>query len=81
MICKCFLPLSRLNFHFDHGFLLCKKKKVYLSIDMDFPDSSVSQESVCNAGDTGSIPESRRSPGEGDLPTTSILELPSWLSW
>ena len=31
----------------------------------DFPDGSVDKESVFNAGDPGSIPESRRSPGEG----------------
>ena len=30
-----------------------------------FPDSSVDKESACNAGDPGSIPGSRRSPGEG----------------
>ena len=30
-----------------------------------FPDSSVGQESVCSAGDPGSIPGSRRSAGEG----------------
>ena len=29
------------------------------------PDSSVSKESACNAGDPGSIPGSGRSPGEG----------------
>ena len=29
------------------------------------PDSSVGKESACNAGDTGSIPGSRLSPGEG----------------
>ena len=29
------------------------------------PDSSVGKESVCNAGDLGSIPELGRSPGEG----------------
>ena len=28
-------------------------------------DSSVGKESVCNAGDPGSIPESGRSPGKG----------------
>ena len=32
---------------------------------MGFPDSSVGKESACNAGDSGSIPESRRSSGEG----------------
>ena len=30
-----------------------------------FPDSSVGKKSACNAGDSGSIPESGRSPGEG----------------
>ena len=30
-----------------------------------FPDSSVSKESACNAGDPGSIPGPGRSPGEG----------------
>ena len=30
-----------------------------------FPGGSDSKESVCNAGDSGSIPESGRSPGEG----------------
>ena len=32
---------------------------------MDFPDSSVGEESVCNAGDPSSIPGLVRSPGEG----------------
>ena len=31
---------------------------------MGFPHSSVGKESTCNAGDTGSIPELGRSPGE-----------------
>ena len=30
-----------------------------------FPDSSVDKESTCNAGDPGSISESRQSAGEG----------------
>ena len=30
-----------------------------------FPDISVGKESVCNAGDPGSIPGLGRSPGEG----------------
>ena len=29
-----------------------------------FPDSSAGKESICNAGDLGSIPELGRSPGE-----------------
>ena len=32
---------------------------------MGFPHSSVGKESACNAGDSGSIPESGRSAGEG----------------
>ena len=32
-----------------------------------FPHSSVGKESACNAGDSGSIPESGRSPGEGNV--------------
>ena len=31
-----------------------------------FPPSSVGKESVCNAGDTGSIPGWGKSPGEGN---------------
>ena len=33
---------------------------------MGFPDSWVSKESACNAGDSGSIPGLGRSPGEGN---------------
>ena len=33
--------------------------------NFSFPDSSVGKESAYNAGDTGSIPGSRRSTGEG----------------
>ena len=32
----------------------------------DFPGGSNGEESACNAGDWGSIPGSRRSPGEGN---------------
>ena len=35
------------------------------SSHMGFPQSSVSKESACNAGDPGSIPRLGRSPGEG----------------
>ena len=33
---------------------------------MDFPGGLNSKESDCTRGDLGSIPESRRSPGEGN---------------
>ena len=32
---------------------------------MGFPGSSAGKESTCNAGESGSIPRSGRSPGEG----------------
>ena len=32
----------------------------------DFPHNSVGKESACDAGDSGSIPGSGRSPGEGN---------------
>ena len=34
--------------------------------DSGFPGGSDSEESACNAGDPGSIPESERFPGEGN---------------
>ena len=34
-------------------------------VTLGFPDSSVGRESACNAGDTGLIPGSGRSAGEG----------------
>ena len=44
-------------------------------------DSSVGKGSACNAGDTGSIPGSRRSAGERIGYPSSILGLPLWLNW
>ena len=43
---------------------------------MGFPDSSLGKESACNAGDSGSIPGSGRSSGEG----TGYLLQYSWPS-
>ena len=40
------------------------KSRTQLS-NLGFPDSSVGKESICNAGDPGSIPGSGRSAGEG----------------
>ena len=47
-----------------------------LEVGIDFPGGSVCKESVCNAGDPGSIPGSGRSPGEvnGDLLQYYCLE-------
>ena len=43
---------------------------------MDFPGSSAGKESACNAGDSGSIPGSGSSPGEG----IGYLHQYSWAS-
>ena len=47
-------------------YLLTQKIKPLLFL-LGFPCGSASQESSCNAGDLGSIPGSRRSPGEGKV--------------
>ena len=46
-----------------------------LTILEDFPGGSIGKESACNAGDLGSIPGLRRSPG-GNLFQYSCLENP-----
>ena len=38
---------------------------LYVKCYLGFPDSSVGKEFACNAGDSGSIPGSGRSTGEG----------------
>ena len=40
---------------------------------LGFPCASAGKESVCNAGDLGSIPGLGRSPGEGEVTHSSIL--------
>ena len=44
----------------------CQNLTVITMSFWGFPPSSVGKESVCNAGDMGSIPGSGRSPGEGN---------------
>ena len=39
---------------------------ILLILSQDFPGGSDSKESACNARDLGSIPQSRRAPGEGN---------------
>ena len=46
--------------------LVQHEPKDHETVSMDFSDSSVSKESMCNAGDRGSIPVSGRFPGEGN---------------
>ena len=59
---------------------------------MGFPGSSAGKESTCNAGDPGSIPGLRRSPGEGNgyplqyswasLVAQMVKNLPAlWETW
>ena len=48
--------------------------KLFLGIYRGFPGDSDSKESVCNAGDPGSVPGSQRSPGEGNTLQYSYLE-------
>ena len=40
---------------------------------LGFPGGSDGKESVCNAGDPGSIPRSGRPPGEGNGSLASLL--------
>ena len=39
---------------------------IYIYISQGFPGVSGGKESACNAGDLGSIPGPRRSPGKGN---------------
>ena len=48
-----------------HCEILWIHELLYLCFLKGFPDSSVDNESTCNAGDIGSIPGSGRSAGEG----------------
>ena len=48
-----------------YGILSRLEDQGRLQVIPGFPDSSVDKESACNAGDTGFIPRSGRSAGEG----------------
>ena len=52
--------------YFDTGLYSVKCYYPGLLKTINFTDSSVGKESTCNAGDPGSIPGLRRSPGEGN---------------
>ena len=54
------------NFHITNHLLTCSKICYIDSLYWDFPGGSGSKESACNTGNQGSIPESGRSPGEGN---------------
>ena len=48
-----------------HSSIFSYAYNVWRNVKVGFPDSSVSKESFCNAGDPGSIPGLGRSAGEG----------------
>ena len=46
---------------------------------MDFPGGSDGKESVCNAGDSGSVPGLGKSPGEGNVyPLQYSMDRGTW---
>ena len=49
------------------GVGICVLEIIHIYLSVGFSGGSDSQESACNAGDLGWIPESRRSPGEGSV--------------
>ena len=53
--------------------------QLYLS--PGFPGILAGKECACNTGDPGSIPGSRRSPGEGTVYPLHIPGLPWWPKW
>ena len=72
--------------------IACKYQVFFLSLKkqeeinykcqiVGFPDSSVDKDSLCNAGDPGSILGLGKSPGEGIGTHPSIFGLLLWLSW
>ena len=46
--------------------LFCKIKHIFIIYLLGFPGGSAGKQSVCNAGDLGSIPGLGRFPGEGN---------------
>ena len=46
---------------------MCSRRdRLLIPVFLGFPGGSAGKESACNAGDLGSIPGLRRSPGEGN---------------
>ena len=56
-------------------------KYIIICICKHFPDGANDKESACNARDLGSIPESGRSPGEGNGYTLQYSCLESSMDW
>ena len=67
------------------------REDIYMEQIQAFPDSSVGEESICNAGDPGSISGSGRSTGEGvgyplqyswtSLVTQTVILSAIWEAW
>ena len=62
----CMIWIRWKNPHAPNIMLLPTWSCIWVNIDSDFPGRSDGKESVCNAGDPGSIPGSGRFPGEGN---------------
>ena len=58
--------MSHATFSFSVFLSLLCLYLYFFFFNWTFPGGSVGKESACNAGDTGSIPGSGRSPGEGN---------------
>ena len=58
-----------------------RRERLPTPVFLGFPGGSPGKESVCSAGDLGSIPGLGRSPGKGIGYPLSILGFPLWLSW
>ena len=63
---------------YHYSYFTCKARehlKAYLGLGiwMDFAGGSASKESACNAGDSGQVPGSGRSPGGGHMATHSSI--------
>ena len=64
--CPCFPLLPALDgFHLWVGKILWRRDRLPTPVFLRFSGGSARKESACNAGDMGSIPEFKRSPGEG----------------
>ena len=59
-------PLRVVYFCFFINYLKCNKFGRNIWLNIGFPGGSDGKESACNAGDLSLIPDSERSPGEGN---------------
>ena len=76
-LCIILLNILRLYYHSLITYSIC----LPWGVARGFPDSSVSKEYACNAGDPGLIPGSGRSAGEGIGYPLQYSWASLWLSW